>query len=146
MCDKDCLRLLDAIITNMLPGDYTFGMLKPGFTPELKQDVTERLANRGLTIIGSHSCLLSPLDVKVLYFEHLGKSFYQRNADYIASDLSHLMLITGPGARAIWKETLVPIFRERYGSTDPDTPHCNAVHGSDSNLSALRELCWFFRW
>jgi len=139
-------------IVEMPPGDFTFGLIKPGVQFDVVAEIYQMIQDGGMELHTLPPTVMSSGDVRRLYYEHIGKHFYARNEAYLMSGPSVRMLIVGMGAQPLWRQFLMPTIREKFVAkwTAPDQQHLNLVHGSDSALSALREvaLLWPFpgRW
>ncbi len=87
---------------------------------------------------------------RLLYAEHVGKPYYDRLIESVTEPFSaQVFVLTGPDVIARWRmkvgatdpvKSAPDTIRHRYGL---NVPH-NAVHGSDSAESALREIAIFF--
>ena len=92
---------------------------------------------------------MSEKDGKSFYAEHADRPFFEELYQYISS--AHVV------AMALEKENAVVDFRKLIGATDPRQAVAgtlrnkfgisvgeNAVHGSDSEASAKKEIAFFF--
>jgi nucleoside diphosphate kinase len=136
----------------MHPGDFTFALIKPGVPDDVVSEILRMIRDGGLMY---HSCAPSTLssgEARQLYYEHIGKHFYDRNNAYITSGPSIKMLLVGPGAQPLWRNFIMPAIRDKWEEKGPrpERLHLNLVHGSDSPVAALREavMLWHFpgRW
>ena len=128
-------------LVSMPPGDFTFALIKPDGYTSRREEILALLSERGIN--RRHSVrTLDALDVRKLYYEHIGKFFYDRNAQFLMSGPSLCMLLTGKDVQRQWRDELMPLIREHWGrhNNDPDERHLNLVHGSDSPIAALREV------
>lgn len=92
-----------------------------------------------------------PAQFAELYLEHIGKPFYDGLIASVAYG-SLVLLLSRENAVAVWRDLMGPTdpvkaretapdsLRARYGLVLPD----NAVHGSDSDRAAHREIAIFF--
>ena len=130
------------------PGDFTFAMIKPdAMEAHLDVDICNMiLGTESLHILMDEVRPLSATDVRALYYEHVGKFFYERNEAFILSRSCRLLLLVGFDAQRIWREVLMPQIRDRWGrhNTCPEMKHLNLVHGSDNWNNAFREVQYFF--
>lgn len=137
----------DGLFTSLAPGDFTFALIKPdAFTGHVETEICDLILSSGLQIMAHRDAILDADDVRALYYEHVGKFFYDRNAQFIMSGPCRLMILTGHGAQRLWREILMPRIRERWGqhNDDPEKKHLNLVHGSDNWNNAFREVQYFF--
>jgi nucleoside-diphosphate kinase len=134
----------------METAERTLVILKPDAVQRgLVGEITRRLEERGLKIVGLD---LRTIDREVAarhYGEHEGKPFYAGLIDYITSGPVVTMVLEGPNAVAVTRATM--------GKTNPvdASPGTirgdlglmtgrNLIHGSDSTASAEREVALFF--
>ncbi len=107
------------------------------------------IEKNGFQILRMQFVRLSILQVESFYEMHKGKSFFEELIEYITSGPVVLL--------ALQKENAVQEWRKLIGSTNPVNAEVgtirkmyaesigrNAVHGSDSAESAVRELEFFF--
>ena len=134
----------------MTKGDITFTMIKPIAVKEKHMgEILTIIEKAGFRIIGLKMIHLTSDKAQRFYAEHQGKPFFHELVEFISS---------GPVIAAILqKENAVADFRALIGATDPkeakegtirkmfakDKGH-NAIHGSDSDASAIREANFFF--
>lgn len=133
-----------------MSGRTTFTMIKPsavkaGFAGKILDKITE-----GGFIIKAMKTVLLTRDQAGLFYEmHKGKPFY----DELITFMSSGTIV----AAVVEKENAVENFRKYIGATDPAKAEEgtirklygfslseNAIHGSDSDESALREISFFF--
>ncbi len=133
-----------------MAGNKTFTMVKPGAVKNRHIGaIFNMIEEAGFRISAIKSVRLSPEDAKEFYAEHTGRPFFNDLVEFMSS---------GPIVAAILlKENAVPDFRDLIGSTDPEeakdgtirkmfaiNKSMNAIHGSDSDESAEREVNFFF--
>ena len=128
-------------ILDMEPGDFTYALIKPDGFESHRGHILGLIADAGLQIGASLVKQMTPYDVRILYYEHVGRFYYDRNAQFIMSGQSQGLILTGKGAQKIWRLKLMPEIRHLWGQNndDPEKKHLNLVHGSDSPVAALRE-------
>jgi nucleoside-diphosphate kinase len=108
------------------------------------------LENEGFYIIGAKMVRLVPADAEAFYGEHKARSFFASLVQFMTSG----RIV----ALALEREDAVQELRKLIGATDsrlaaPNTLRArfgtdnqqNAVHGSDSAVSAARETAFFFK-
>jgi len=112
-------------------------------------DVIARFERKGLKLVALKMMRVDERLADRHYAEHLKKSFYPALRDFITSSPIVAMAIEGEGA--------VEVVRRLVGATNPQAAAVgtirgdfgldltmNLVHGSDSLVSAERELALFF--
>jgi nucleoside-diphosphate kinase len=130
--------------------ERTFMLVKPdGVQRQLVGRVIGTLERRGLKIVGLKLLQITPELAGRHYAEHRDKPFFQGLVDFITSGPVVAMVLEGKGC--------ISMVREMMGATDPlqaDPATIrgkygieisrNVVHGSDSPVSAGREIALFF--
>lgn len=135
--------------------ERTLVLIKPdGVKRGLIGQVIARIERKGYTIERLKMMVASRALLGEHYEEHEGKPFFEPLVDFMASGPIVAMIVSGEGA--------VMGFRSIAGSTDPTTAEpgsirgdfgrdwgeavvANVVHGSDSTLSAEREISLWFQ-
>ena len=128
----------------------TFAIIKPdavskGYTGK----IYDRIISAGFNILGAKLIKISLKQAQEFYDIHKEKSFYFELTKFISSGKSMVL--------AIEKDNAVTEWREIIGSTNPKEAaegtirHDfatsigeNAVHGSDSDENAKKEIGYFF--
>lgn len=129
----------------------TLSIIKPdAVSKNVIGKVIERFEDAGLKIVASKMIKLDKEKASGFYAEHEGKAFFEKLVNY---------MISGPViVQVIFGENAILKNRELMGNTDPskadpgtiradfaDSIDANAVHGSDSEESAKREISYFFK-
>ena len=129
----------------------TLSIIKPdAVSKNVIGKVIKRFEDAGLKIVASKMIKLDKEKASGFYAEHEGKPFFEKLVNY---------MISGPViVQVIYGETAILKNRELMGNTDPskadpgtiradfaDSIDANAVHGSDSEESAKREISYFFK-
>ena len=112
-------------------------------------EIISRFEKNDLKIIAAKLITLSDSDAGGFYAEHEGKPFYNDLIAFMTSGPVFIQVLEG--------EDAIAKNRELMGNTDPSkadvgtiradfaqTIDANAVHGSDSEKSAIREIAFFF--
>ena len=130
--------------------ERTLSIVKPdAVAKNLIGEIYSRFEKGGLAIIAAKMVRLTPDAAGGFYAEHRGKPFYEPLIDYMCSGPIVVQVLEGRNA--------VAVNRALMGATDPrqaapgtiradfaQSIDANAVHGSDSPDSALREIAYFF--
>lgn len=133
-----------------MEGTKTLTIIKPKACEKYTGDIIKRIENEGFVIKKMIKVQLTLSQADLFYREHKQKPFFQELCDYISSGPIVVM--------ALEKENAVADFRKLLGSsTNPAEAtkgslraqygidiNFNAVHGSDSDTSAIREIELFF--
>ena len=128
----------------------TLSIIKPdAVAKNLIGEILSRFEKNNLKIIAVKLITLSASDAGGFYAEHEGKPFYNDLIEFMTSGPVFIQVLEG--------EDAISKNRELMGNTDPSkadpgtiradfaqTIDANAVHGSDSEISAEREIAFFF--
>lgn len=128
----------------------TFSIIKPdAVAKNVIGEITTRFEKAGLRVVASKLKQLSKAEAEGFYAEHKERGFF--------SDLVAFM-ISGPVVVQVLEgENAIALNRELMGATNPkeaaagtiradfaESIDANAVHGSDSEAAAAREISYFF--
>jgi len=131
--------------------ERTFGMIKPDCYQHIGK-IIDIIENSGFVIGNIKMAKMTLNDAQEFYAEHKGKPFYPELTNFICSDFVVGMELVGDGAISKWRNLIGPTncqvarveaptsLRALYGTEGVR----NACHGSDSPISAQRELDFFF--
>ena len=128
----------------------TLSIIKPdAVAKNVIGEIMSRFEKNNLKVVAAKLTTLSASDAGGFYAEHKDKPFYNDLIDFMTSGPVFIQVLEGEDA--IGKN------RELMGNTDPSkadpgtiradfakTIDANAVHGSDSEKSASREIAFFF--
>ena len=128
----------------------TLSIIKPdAVAKNVIGEIISRFEKNNLKIIAAKLITLSASDAGGFYAEHNGKPFYDDLIEFMTSGPVFIQVLEG--------EDAISKNRELMGNTDPSkadpgtiradfaqTIDANAVHGSDSEISAEREIAFFF--
>ena len=131
--------------------EKTLSIIKPdAVSKNIIGKIITRFEDNGLYLVAGKLLHLSDDDVGGFYQEHKGKPFYEDLIKFMTSGPVFIQVLKGEDA--IIKN------RELMGDTDPtkakkgtiradfaNSIDANAVHGSDSQTSAIREIEYFFK-
>ena len=130
--------------------ERTLSIIKPdAVAKNVVGEIISRFEKNNLKIIAAKLVTLSASDAGGFYTEHKGKPFYDDLIKFMTSGPVFIQVLEG--------EDAISKNRELMGNTDPSkadpgtiradfalTIDANAVHGSDSEKSAEREIAFFF--
>ncbi|TVR43379.1 MAG: nucleoside-diphosphate kinase [Bacteroidia bacterium] len=134
----------------MEKGTFTLGIIKPHAVAKgYIHEITKRIRMSGFAILGSKYVHLSLGEAEEFYAIHRGQEFFER----LTKSMSSGALV----ALIIEKQDAVRSFRTLIGATNPaeaaegtlrkqfgESTVLNALHGSDSDRNARREVNYFF--
>ncbi|KAI9324667.1 nucleoside diphosphate kinase [Zopfochytrium polystomum] len=126
----------------------TLALIKPDAYPAKKEEIVARIKEGGFTIVREQEVHFSKENAEEFYKEHKGKGFYEDLTNWMSSAPIYAIVLEKPGAIAAWRELAGPTNSEKARETSPTSIRAlfgtdgsqNAVHGSDSPASALREI------
>ena len=130
--------------------ERTLSIVKPdAVARNLIGEIYSRFEGNGLRIVGAKMLRLSEKQAQGFYAEHEGKPFFADLVAYMTSGPVVVQVLEG--------EDAVAANRKLMGATNPqeadagtiradfaESVEANAVHGSDSQASASREIAYFF--
>ena len=113
------------------------------------EEICNRIEAAGLIIKEKKKLDLTTEEAEGFYIEHKGKPFFDALIEFMTSGTIQVQVLEG--------EDAIIRYRELMGSTNrkeaeegtlrrdfAESIDANAVHGSDSHKSALREIDYFF--
>jgi len=133
-----------------MTGNQTLAIIKPDAIARKKLgSIIAHVENAGFLIRAARLVRLSREEAEAFYEVHRGRPFFEELVRFMSS---------GPCLpMALEKEDAVAAFRAAIGATDPgeaspgtirklyaESKGRNAVHGSDSDENAVREIGFFF--
>ena len=130
--------------------EMTLSIIKPdAVSKNLIGKILQRFEDAGLKIVASKMLHLSVEKAQGFYAEHEGKPFFNALVEFMTSGPVIVQVLAG--------ENAITLNRELMGNTNPkeaeagtiradfaESIDANAVHGSDSPISAQREIEYFF--
>ena len=130
--------------------EKTLSIIKPdAISRGIIGKIINDIEGAGFKIIAQKMIKLSKLQAEEFYAEHKGKSFYEPLVDFMLSNSIIVMVLE--------KENAIADYRKLMGATNPEkreegtirkkysnSARENCVHGSDSTVSAKREISFFF--
>ena len=133
-----------------MTGNLTFAMIKPDAIESGKSGaIVAHIQKSGFGIRALRMLRLSRVEAEAFYAVHAGRPFYGELVEFMSAGPVIAMVLEHSGA--------VPAWRNAIGATDPaeaadgtirklfaESKGRNAVHGSDSDENALREIAFFF--
>ncbi len=131
-------------------GNQTFAMIKPDAVGTGKWGkIIDDIISAGFTVLGAKMKRMSVVEAKAFYAVHRERPFYEELVEFMSSGPSILLALEQENAVQIWRDTI--------GATDPaeaargtirakyaENKSRNAVHGSDSDKNAQKEIAFFF--
>jgi nucleoside-diphosphate kinase len=133
-----------------MAGRFTLGIVKPDAVAKGNLgNIIAHLERRGWTVRAGRLARLTQRQAEAFYEVHRSRPFYRELVEFMTSGPCFPM--------ALEKDDAVKGFREIIGATDPaeaaegtirklfaESKGRNAVHGSDSDENAAREIAFFF--
>ena len=130
--------------------EMTLSIIKPdAVAKNVIGKIEQRFEDAGLKIVASKMLHLSVEKAQGFYAEHEGKPFFNALVEFMTSGPVIVQVLAG--------ENAIMLNRELMGNTNPkeadagtiradfaESIDANAVHGSDSTVSAQREIAYFF--
>ena len=128
----------------------TFAIIKPDAVKKGNTGkIYDRIILAGFKILGAKLIKMSLPQAQGFYSVHRGKPFYGELTEFMSSSQSMVLALEKDNAVTTWRETI--------GATNPEKAANgtirrdfatsigeNAVHGSDSDENAKKEIGFFF--
>ena len=128
----------------------TFAIIKPDAVKKGNTGkIYDRIISTGFNILGAKLIRISLPQAQGFYAVHKGKPFYEELTNFMSSNQSMVLVLEKDNAVTAWRETI--------GATNPEEAAKgtirrdfatsigeNAVHGSDSDENAKKEIGYFF--
>ncbi|KAI9151094.1 hypothetical protein H9P43_009709 [Blastocladiella emersonii ATCC 22665] len=131
----------------------TLALIKPDAVAAKKAaEILEKIQERGFRIVEQKNFTMSMDQAQEFYKEHVGKPFYEELTTWMTSGPIYALVLEKELAITGWRETMGPTNALKAKEIAPDTLRAiygtdgskNALHGSDSPVSALREITLLF--
>ena len=133
-----------------MAGNRTLAIIKPDAVASGKSGaILAHLEREGFVVRAARLVRLSPAQAGAFYEVHRGRPFYEELVGFMTSGPCLPLALERPDA--------VATYRSVIGATDPaeaapgtirklyaESKGRNAVHGSDSDENAAREIAFFF--
>ncbi|HEY4101456.1 MAG TPA: nucleoside-diphosphate kinase [Gemmatimonadales bacterium] len=133
-----------------MAGNRTFAMVKPdAFEGGKAGKILAHIEDAGYLIRAMRLVKLTRAESEAFYEVHRGRPFYEELVSFMSSGRTIALALEKENAVASWRTTI--------GATDPaeaaagtvrklfaESKGRNAVHGSDSDENAAREIAFFF--
>ncbi len=130
--------------------NLTFAIIKPDAVNNGNTGkIYDRIISTGFKILGAKLIRMTLAQAQGFYAIHKGKPFYDELTDFMSSSQSMVLALEKDNAVSAWRETI--------GATNPEEAAEgtirrdfatsigeNAVHGSDSDENAKKEIGFFF--
>ena len=130
--------------------NHTLAIIKPDSVSKSNTGkIIDRILNGGFQILAMQQVMLTRERAEAFYSVHRERPFFNNLVEFMTSGSCVPM--------ALKKEGAVTSFRKLIGATNPEEAdegtirrdfaeniQNNAVHGSDSNKNAVKEIAFFF--
>ena len=130
--------------------NHTLAIIKPDSVSKSNTGkIIDRILNGGFQILAMQQVMLTREKAEAFYAVHRERPFFNNLVEFMTSGSCVPM--------ALKKEGAVTSFRKLIGATNPEEAdegtirrdfaeniQNNAVHGSDSNENAVKEIAFFF--
>jgi nucleoside-diphosphate kinase len=130
--------------------NLTFAIIKPDAVKNGNTGkIYDRIISAGFKILGAKLIRMTLAQAQGFYAIHEGKPFYDELTDFMSASQSMVLALEKDNAVSVWRETI--------GATNPEEAAEgtirrdfatsigeNAVHGSDSDENAKKEIGFFF--
>ena len=128
----------------------TFAIIKPdAMRNGYLGKIYDRIIAANFTILGAKIIHMSKAQAQEFYSVHKGKPFYEELTKFMSSGKSMVLALEKENAVDAWRETIGTTnpLESREGTIRRDFATSiaeNAIHGSDSDENAEKEIGFFF--
>ena len=130
---------------------HTYAMIKPNAYTHIGK-ILDIILHNGFTISRMKMFKWTLEQAQTFYAEHKGKPFFDELTKFMSSDVIVGLDLVSDDAVARWRTLIGPTNVDVAKSTAPNSIRAmfgkdatgNSVHGSDSSVSAARELSYVF--
>jgi len=131
--------------------EQTLAIIKPDAIHKA-DEIEEIILRHGFSILRKRRMQLTPEQTSEFYAEHYGKMFFPSLIAFMSSGPILAMILARDNAVTYWRQIIGPTQTSRARDEAPESVRAlfgtdnqkNAVHGSDSTNSAVREIHFFF--
>ncbi|XP_003390308.1 PREDICTED: nucleoside diphosphate kinase homolog 5-like [Amphimedon queenslandica] len=131
--------------------EKTLALIKPD-AMNWADEIIEEIKRNGFKILQKRRIQLSPEEAANFYAEHYGKMFFPSLVAFMSSSDIIVMVLAKQNAIKEWKELLGPTDSRRAKEEEPRSLRAcyghdntkNALHGSDSEYAADKEIKFMF--
>ena len=130
--------------------DRTFAIIKPdAVRNNYTGKIFDRILSKGFKILASKDIHMSKNQAEEFYGIHRGKPFFEELTNFMSSGRCMVLALEMENAVNYWREVIgatnpaeaeVGTIRKDFANSIGE----NAVHGSDSNENAIKEIGFFF--
>lgn len=131
--------------------ERTLAIIKPDAVSKA-EEIEDIILRTGFTILKKRWIHLSPEQCSEFYNEHSSKIFFPSLVAFMSGGPIVVMELAKQNAILTWRVLIGPTNSKKAKEQQPESirakygtdEQCNAVHGSDSEASAEREIRFFF--
>ncbi|KXS21070.1 nucleoside diphosphate kinase [Gonapodya prolifera JEL478] len=132
--------------------ERTLGLIKPDGYPVHKEDIFARIKTAGFEVVCEKEFTFDRKVAETFYQEHKERPFYEELVTWMSSAPISAFVLEKVGAVRAWRDLMGPTNPQKAREEAPDSLRAlfgseaprNAVHGSDSQQSAQREITLLF--
>ncbi|KAI8616413.1 nucleoside diphosphate kinase [Chytriomyces sp. MP71] len=130
------------------PVQRTLALIKPDVYPAKKDEIVAKILEDGFTIVKEAEVHFDLSNAQEFYKEHAQKSFYGELTAWMSSAPMYAMVLEKNDGIKAWRALAGPTNSNKAREESPASVRAmfgtdgtqNAVHGSDSPASAVREI------
>ncbi|XP_031557546.1 nucleoside diphosphate kinase homolog 5-like [Actinia tenebrosa] len=131
--------------------ERTLAIIKPDAVHK-SDEIEEIILQHGFTILQKRRVHLTPEQTSDFYAEHYGKMFFPSLVAYMSSGPILVLILARENAISFWRQLIGPTNTQKARDQAPESLRAiygtdgtrNALHGSDSIVTAEREIHFFF--
>lgn len=139
-------------LKKFFPMQQTVAILKPGLTPEQKDEITKKIEESGFIIATKKSEKLTEEIAKEMYKNSADKDHYNDLVSLMTSGETDILVLSRENAIEGWRQEIGDVDPAKAKETNPDSLRAlygvdvlnNGIHGATNEEQAKHELSLFF--
>ncbi|CAF3675555.1 unnamed protein product [Rotaria socialis] len=139
-------------LEQFFPYQQTLTVIKPGLTPNQKNDIFKRLNLNGFTILMKATRHLTKDVLTQFYARHQGLPWFNDFIQFMSSDICEIIILAREDAVQALREIMGPVDPVRAKTDAPESIRAiygldimrNGLHASSNNKHAREEIRLFF--
>ncbi|GAN07064.1 nucleoside diphosphate kinase homolog 5-like [Mucor ambiguus] len=115
-------------------------------------DIIQHITSNGFTIVATKKLELTSEEAEELYQDHVKQNYYEKGVRWLSSSKLCALVLEKENAIRDWRQLMGPTTYKKARKTSPNSIRAlfgkdasqNATHGSDSEVSASKEIEYLF--
>ncbi|KAL9540058.1 hypothetical protein MBANPS3_009899 [Mucor bainieri] len=115
-------------------------------------DIIQHITSNGFTIVAAKDIELTAEEAEEFYQDHVKQNYYEKSVRWLSSSKLRALVLEKENAIKDWRQLMGPTTYKKARKTSPNSIRAlfgkdasqNATHGSDSDVSAGKEIEYLF--